>query len=320
MKMLSGAKWRYVLVLGAVAIIVIAGVLTYVYTERKEKEKTAGLILFLKGEKHNIYVDSETLQMINSSDPGGSPLLEVLMKPLYNATFADAVARKFLNEPVRGSGSVFEYHEKNDTMKRVLVDQAYTITYINDEYTSAIIPKEQVLSNETLINLSYSIIQRFRGDYSDLRVEIIQTPKLIIVNGSSGKEELIGYGGQLVVFRQYINGVPVMGFHGTVKISFGPGGVLQSYMDFTVPCENVSQRGGTVRSVRSVFQDIADGGTTLEGRDLRVVSWTLCFMTTYPPQIERRNGESHGVAVMKYMVKLAPLRGSGVYVEYFSAY
>jgi len=80
MKMLSGAKWRYVLVLGAVAIIVIAGVLTYVYTERKEKEKTAGLILFLKGEKHNIYVDSETLQMINSSDPGGSPLLEVFFR------------------------------------------------------------------------------------------------------------------------------------------------------------------------------------------------------------------------------------------------
>jgi len=281
----------WIALLTAAALISLT-VFTY-HTVYESKTDEGGindenLLIVAKGEQHTIYATNETYQEMKKTGKEGTPFYTLETLPEINETDALALARKFIKDPVeRRNTYAYEFSERNEPKIRVVIGKDRGVTYIDERYLGSTIQADQALSREELINRSKEIVLSLRGSVKDLVVEVVQSPKIVEVNGGSGEESVAGFSDQLVKFRQMVNGVPVYGAHGYIIVSLGPGGILTFYDDQTVKYSKIST-SGVVGSVESAVQYLANNGVpALRNNELILKEWSLVFFDggVYPSQI-----------------------------------
>jgi len=296
--------------------IVMAGMAYTVLRDRGGGED--GLILVVEGEEHNVYVENKTtLEAMKGME--SAPYFELLFKP-WNESECWEKAREFIPDLVLDEvdDGTYHFHSKNNSNIQLSVNKFFRIEYDNVEYRNQLLDREDLLAKQEYINKAIEVIKKYRGNISDLRLQTVDYPE---TETGGGEGEFLGYLPIVVVFRQYLYGMPVEGgIYGVVMVEFGRNMVLISYEDRTLPPERVFNRVNTGHVIppKEMLVKIAnrEGGP----RNIVVKSITLCLFAPGTPRIVRYNGGSPGMWVpMKYRVVIRPANGGTGQILYYDA-
>ena len=280
--------------------LAILGASLYFATRGNER---AGLILLVEGEYHNIYVDNKTLERINKEISEKRDYLQLEVRS-WNTTECQKIARRFLNNPVaiEASRTRYLFMEKNDSKIELGVAPMFlTVWFENHHHRNTLMSNTSLLTKEEYINRSLQFIRKVRENISDLKFEKIHVPQ-VTKEGGTGEGEFMGYLGVYVYFRQYLYGLPVKGLYGSIMVVFGPGGVVKSYEDTTIPPELILSvsRCGPVKPLREVLNEFANGSFGISEKDIQMTSYSLCFY----------NDEEAGVGFpVCYLIGFKPVKG-----------
>ena len=119
-----------------------------------------------------------------------------------------------------------------------------------------LIQEEDLLDNETLIHIAYEYIKKGRGNITDLKIESIGKTTITMVNENTGEENLMGYGEQIISFRQLINDTPVSRPNGIITIWFGKDGIITYYSDNTIIIQDIFLNNNSILSLDSAINSL----------------------------------------------------------------
>ena len=270
----------------------------------------------MEGEEHNVYVENKTT-LEAMKDMESAPYFELLFKP-WNESECWEKAREFIPDLVLDEvdDGTYHFHSKNNSNIQLSVNKSFRIEYDNVEYRNQLLDREDLLAKQEYINKAIEVIKKYRGNISDLRLQTVDYPET-----EKDGEDVVGYLPIVVVFRQYLYGMPVEGgIYGVVMVEFGRNMVLISYEDRTLPPERVFNRVNTGHVIppKEMLEKIAnnEGGP----RNILVKSITLCLFAPGTPRIVRYNGGSPGMWIpMKYRVVIRPANGGTGQILYYDA-
>lgn len=240
-----------------ITLMMLSSTLFLIFQNDNNDVCTSSLILLVKGYENELYANSSDVdEFINTSI-----IKSFWIEPCYtidweriNHTIDTFIGNEY---NVHNEFGKYQYIQ-NNSQNRIFVNLDGSLNYYNSGYTNKIIKQSDLLSDDELLSKSMSIMEKIGLNKSQFYLEEIINEKSSQYNSLKNISSVPGYNEQWIIYRQYINGVPVVGLRGRVIFKFGYDEELILFLDESIRINKKVELDYNTKSKKEFIDHLAN--------------------------------------------------------------
>ncbi|MBN1389319.1 MAG: hypothetical protein JXA22_01615 [Candidatus Thermoplasmatota archaeon] len=229
-------KKKWLLTGSVILLLASASILVCYFVDENDNDSQSEWFIFADGKETDIYVNSTTYY---KSQGWNSDIDVMQISPLNSDPHTEEEKKTIINKLIGENYSIRivdgNIVYKNNT--KVVSNRVDGFFSYADSSAISELKYNELLSENELINRTKEILQLFKVNRSELKLDIIESKeKIKTIYGSNVPRS---FGEQIVTYIQYINGNRVDRYKGDVFFAFGKNGELILFQDNTLKYNNI---------------------------------------------------------------------------------